>query len=137
MCALYLHLLCTQDAIVTTRMTSNIFRVGNPNLPSGKRSHSWLEYHGIHIFSIRGHFPASYVTLPETNSSPLNIGHPKRKGSYSNHPFSGANLLLVSGRVVYQSINLHLSSVENPVDIPLNPDWLIGILILVYYNPHI
>ena len=29
----------------------------------------------------------------------LKIGHPKRKQSYSNHPFSGANLLLVSGRV--------------------------------------
>ena len=30
------------------------------------------------------------VTLPETNSSPLKIGHPKRKQSYSNHPLSGA-----------------------------------------------
>ena len=29
-------------------------------------------------------------TLPKTNSSPLKIGHPKRKQSYSNHPFSGA-----------------------------------------------
>ena len=38
-------------------------------------------------------------TLPETNNSPLKIGHPKRTGAYSNHPFSGANLLLVSGRV--------------------------------------
>ena len=52
----------------------------------------------IYIDSIRGpHFPASYVrlpkcTLPETNSSPLKISHPKRKGSYSNHPFSGAML---------------------------------------------
>ena len=36
-------------------------------------------------------------TLPETNSSPLKIGNPKRKRSYSNHPFSGATL--VSGRV--------------------------------------
>ena len=25
----------------------------------------------------------------------------------------------------------------NPVDIPLNPDWLIGILIMAYYNPYI
>ena len=30
------------------------------------------------------------ATLPETNSSHLKIGHPKRKQSYSNHPFSGA-----------------------------------------------
>ena len=30
-------------------------------------------------------------TLLETNSSPLKIGNPKRKRSYSNHPFSGAN----------------------------------------------
>ena len=35
-----------------------------------------------------------------TNSSPLKIGHPKRKQSYSNHPFSGVNSLLVSGRVI-------------------------------------
>ena len=28
-----------------------------------------------------------------------------------------------------QTIFKHLSNVENPVDIPLNPDWLIGILI--------
>ena len=39
------------------------------------------------------------ITLLGTDSSPLKIGHPKRKQSYSNHPFSGANLLLVSGRV--------------------------------------
>ena len=30
------------------------------------------------------------ITLPKTNSSPLNIGLSKRKGSSSNHPFSGA-----------------------------------------------
>ena len=30
-----------------------------------------------------------------------------------------------------------LSSDENPVDIPWNPGWLIGILILAYYNPYI
>ena len=28
----------------------------------------------------------------------------------------------------------HLSSVQNPVDIPWNPGWFIGILILAYYN---
>ena len=37
-------------------------------------------------------------TLPETNSLHLKIGHPKRKRSSSNHPFSGA--MLASGRVV-------------------------------------
>jgi len=32
-------------------------------------------------------------TLPETNTSPLKIGRaPKRKGFYSNHPFSGATV---------------------------------------------
>ena len=41
------------------------------------------------------------TTLPETNSSPLKIGHVSHKetSSYSNHPFSSANWLLVSGRV--------------------------------------
>ena len=47
----------------------------------------------------RNHYISLY-TLPETNSSPLKIGRaPNRKGSYSNHPFLGANSLLVSGRV--------------------------------------
>ena len=39
-------------------------------------------------------------TPPEINSSHLKIGHLKRKGSYSNHPFSGVNSLLVSGRAI-------------------------------------
>ena len=42
----------------------------------------------------------SYHTLPETNMfAPENRPGPKRKRSYSNHPFSGVNSLLVSGRV--------------------------------------
>ena len=41
------------------------------------------------------------ITLRETNSSPLKIGRgPKRKRSYSNHPFSGTRML-VSGRVLW------------------------------------
>ena len=32
-------------------------------------------------------------TLPKTNISPLKIGHPKRKQSYSNYPFLGVNSL--------------------------------------------
>ena len=39
---------------------------------------------------------------PETNSSPLKIGHPKGN-SYSNHRFSGV-LLLVTGRVPTQTM---------------------------------
>ena len=38
-------------------------------LPSGKRSHSWLEYHLFfnrkYIYSIRVHFPNCYVRLPD------------------------------------------------------------------------
>ena len=41
----------------------------------------------------------SISTLPETNILATEIGRPKRKQSSSNHPFSGANLLLVSGSV--------------------------------------
>ena len=44
-------------------------------------------------------------TLPETNSTHLKIGHPKRKGSSSNHPFSGA--MLVLGRVSLESALIH------------------------------
>ena len=43
---------------------------------------------------------------PETNSklAPENRPKPNRKGSYSNHPFSGA--MLVSGRVVFEKKKL-------------------------------
>ena len=51
-------------------------------------------------------------TLPKTNSSPLKIGLPNRKGSYSNHPFSGVNSLLVSGRVA-ASTNKHQSNIQH------------------------
>ena len=40
-------------------------------------------------------------TLPETNIAPANRPGPERKGSSSNHPFSGA--MLVSGRVYLQA----------------------------------
>ena len=39
-------------------------------------------------------------TLPETNIAPENRLGPKRKRSYSNHPFLGVNSLLVLGRVL-------------------------------------
>ena len=56
----------------------------------------------------RWQFPTNKTVLPETNSKwkPLKIGQktpPKVKKQYSNHPFSGANLLLVSGRVKLNS----------------------------------
>ena len=38
-----------------------------------------------------------FSTLPKTNSSPMNIGNPKRNQSYSNHPFSGAMLNFQGG----------------------------------------
>ena len=40
----------------------------------------------------------------KTNSSHPKIGHPKRKRSYSNHPFSGAKMW-VSGRVMKTRIH--------------------------------
>ena len=47
------------------------------------------------------------ITLPETNTSHPKIGFAKKEtSSSSNHPFSGANLLLVSGRVIYWSEKL-------------------------------
>ncbi len=39
------------------------------------------------------------VHFPKLTVAPENRPGPKRKRSYSNHPFSGVNLLLVSGRV--------------------------------------
>ena len=39
------------------------------------------------------------VQLPETNSKHMKMGHPRKKRTYSNHPFSGA--VLVSWRVSY------------------------------------
>ena len=41
----------------------------------------------------------STYTPPETHVACQNSAGPKKKASSSNHPFSGANLLLVSGRV--------------------------------------
>ena len=53
------------------------------------------------LFELHGFLEqfAAYNTLPKTNSSHLKIGNPcpKRKLINSNHPFSGANSLLVSG----------------------------------------
>ena len=50
-------------------------------------------------------------TLPETNSSSLKIGHPKRKRSYSNHPFSGAMLVLGSV-VILPRISLQANGIR-------------------------
>ena len=54
----------------------------------------------------KGHGPRTLekFPLPETKKSeftPADRPGPKRKGSYSNHPFSGAKML-VSGRVAQQ-----------------------------------
>ena len=48
---------------------------------------SFLAKHGDRS---RGGGHEKQVSLPKTKSSPLKIGHPKRKGSSSNHPFLGA-----------------------------------------------
>ena len=42
--------------------------------------------------------PIILATLPKTNSLPMKTGHPKWKGSSSNHQFSGAMLITVSFR---------------------------------------
>ena len=50
------------------------------------------------VFFSKNHgVPEGIFSLPGTNGSPLKIGrNPKRKGSFSNSPFSGANLLVSS-----------------------------------------
>ena len=58
----------------------------------------WLTSGNMYYFD---QTTCSIITLPETHSSPLKIRFPKRKGSSSNHPFSGA--MLVSGRVVWNN----------------------------------
>ena len=57
------------------------------------------------------------LTLPETNSSHLKIGHPKRKGSYFNHPFVGA--FAVSFRECNRFKQLATSQIdsENPIQL--------------------
>ena len=79
--------------------------------------------------------PNMTPTLPETNSSPLKIGHPKRKRSYSNHPFSEAKgvtpKILADSLVITMWYPLpHQRSDENPCDIPHHTGWLMGILIM-------
>ena len=61
--------------------------------PSTKGS---VQFPGIYI---KKHLPSLKLTC-----SHLKIGHPKRKQSYSNHPFSGAKML-VSGRVKNEKIH--------------------------------
>ena len=58
-------------------------------------THSWI----YHFASWDGWYCYNIHTLPETNIAPENRPGPKRKQSYSNHPFSGAKML-VSGRVL-------------------------------------
>ena len=45
---------------------------------------------------------------------PLKIGHPKRKRSYSNHPFLGAKML-VSGRVVIRRVSFTTQPLTFPM----------------------
>ena len=43
------------------------------------------------------------ILFPKTNSKTLKISHPKRKGNTSsNHPFSGATSMLVSGGIIFK-----------------------------------
>ena len=49
---------------------------------------------------------------PKTNSSHWKRWHPKRKGSSSNHQFSGANLLFVSGSFGQQGFVKEISDLE-------------------------
>ena len=71
-------------------------------------------------------FPTSTNTIPETNSSHLKMGRarPKRKGSYSNHPFSGAKILVFREGKLTESlvaINRKASWLENPPRWPWRP----------------
>ena len=54
---------------------------------------------GLQQFRVSGSY-----TLPETNIVTENRPHPKRKQSYSHHPFSGALFVLGS---IYWYVNLH------------------------------
>ena len=69
-------------------------------------------------------------TLPKTNSSPLKIGRAPKGNSSSNHPFSGANLLLVSGRVL-EFLSLSELFVHRFGGIP----WILWFKILVVGKP--
>ena len=87
---------------------------------------------GGHWHPGRGPYPRYGTVLRKvggplklTAKAPENRPGPKTKRSYSNHPFSGAKML-VSGRVHPRKINMiHLKITG----------WLIGILPMVYYNP--
>ena len=75
----------------------------------------WATHFGIHELLIRFFFMCLIylnaavnriklpVTLPETNNSHLKIVLPKRKRSYSNHPFSGAKMFVSGILIVHQT----------------------------------
>ncbi len=53
-------------------------------------------------------------TLPETDIAPANRPSQKETRKYSNYPFSGANLLFVSGRVSPPTnLQIHLGTLQN------------------------
>ena len=57
----------------------------------------------VHDLQQIGYPNRNFATITtKTNSLSLKVDHSKRKGSYSNHPFSRANLLFVSGRVYFK-----------------------------------
>ena len=89
------------------------FRVGNacvPGLTGGCLKHALLLGKCSKLEVAKDSY-----TLPETNSSHLSPSHPKRKRSSSNHPFSGAKIV-VSGSV-YNScafwVCLQIGATEN------------------------
>ena len=67
-------------------------------------------------------FLRGVLTLPKTNSNfPLKIGllPQKETRKYSKHPFSGANLLLVSGRVNLYVLSTIRMQLQAPCSDPL------------------
>ena len=92
----------------------------NPSLFFSRINHSWkvIETYSIGDwtcipvleFGIAGWKKSLKLTA---NFAPENRQNPKRKGSYSNHPFSGAKML-VSGRVLLTSILIKLYYFTTP-----------------------
>ena len=81
-------------------------KVACKNILASKFDVTQLPRQVTHV-NLRMHTHTLHVnvcTLPKTNSLHLKIGHPKRKRSYSNHPFSGA--MLVSGRIKRRKIKI-------------------------------
>ncbi len=101
---------------------------GDPVFPNSSDGSHWHELGSVPDWKC-----PLLATLPEINSSPLKMGHPKRKRT--NSQISNAEKMKTKSFKTQTSWTLQMSHEKNPLTFHYS-GCLIGILILAFYNPH-